>query len=428
MICEPPSTSGSMPARTGPRRRSQMNRSSFPSTRRRSIVTGVADALKAVVNLPGSVEMPSWIGKDGPGGIVAFKNGLLDLEAYQRTGKARLRPHSPKWFSTNCLPHYYDEQARCPRWLDFLNQVFEGDQERKQALAMWFGYCLTSDTRQQKLALLVGRPRSGKGTTMAILGEILGQDNIATPSLTSMGSRFGLPPLVGKQAAIIGDGHLGRQSDAVAILERLKSIVGGDPQNIDRKGAAELANVQIMARFTISVNELPRLPDASAALRSRMLLIPFNRTFEGKEDLGLLDRLRLEVPGITNWALAGLRQLQEAGKLVQPKAGQDILDDFVRLSSPVQAFVDDCCEVGGDYIVPTSDLREAWKWWCAENGHEPGSTNTFINKLRTAVQVERVRHRSGLSRTQARFYSGIRLNNEAEELVANVKKGLHLVS
>jgi P4 family phage/plasmid primase-like protien len=290
---------------------------------------------------------------------------------------------------------------------------------------MWFGYCLTSDTRQQKFALLVGPPRSGKGTTMAVLGHILGQDNIASPSLTSMGSRFGLAPLIGKQAAIIGDGHLGRQSDAVAILERLKSIVGGDPQNIDRKGAPELANVQIKARFTISVNELPRLPDASAALRSRILLVPFNRTFEGKEDLGLQDRLRLEVPGITNWALNGLRQLQEAGKLIQPKAGQDILDDFVRLSSPVQAFVEDCCEVGGDYIVLTSDLRDGWKWWCAENGHEPGSTNTLINRLRTVARVERTRRRTGLSGSQARYYSGIRLNPETEE---RVKKGLYLVS
>lgn len=264
---------------------------------------------------------------------------------------------------------------------------------------------------------------------MAVLGQILGQDNIASPSLTSMGSRFGLAPLIGKQAAIIGDGHLGRQCDSIAVLERLKSIVGGDPQNIDRKGAPELANVPIKARFSISVNELPRLPDASAALRSRILLIPFNRTFEGKEDLGLLDRLRLEVPGITNWALAGLRRQQEVGRLIQPKAGQEILEDFARLSSPIQGFIEDCCHVAADCGVSSSDLQTAWRWWCEQNGHEVGSNASFGTRLRAAVpRVQRTRHRAGLSGKPSYFYKGIGLSKETEDRVNNLNMGAYHVA
>ena len=155
---------------------------------------------------------------------------------------------------------------------------------------------------------------------MTVLSHLLGLANVASPTLTSLGSRFGLAPLVGKQAAIIGDAHLGRSSDAVAILERLKSIVGGDAQNVDRKGRDELANVVLKARFTVSVNELPRLPDASAALRSRMLLIPFEVSFEGREDHDLQGRLLAEIPGITNWALEGLGDLRRLGPL-PPAAG-----------------------------------------------------------------------------------------------------------
>ena len=380
----------------------------------RSHVTATLDALQSVALVAGGSEMPSWIGRErerASGDIIAFANGLLDLGRLHDRAQGVVMPHTPLWFSTNCLPHRYEPEAQCPRWLDFLAEVFEGDVGRIGALARWFGYNLTGDTRQQKFALLVGPPRSGKGTIMTVLTHVLGVENVATPSLTSLGSRFGLAPLVGKQAAIVGDGHLGRSSDSVAVLERLKSIVGEDPQNVDLKGRPEMTNVPIKARFSISVNELPRLPDSSAALRSRMLVFPFKVSFEQREDHGLLNRLLGEVPGITNWALAGLRDLRRDGRLLQPEAGRAVLDDFVRLSSPQAAFVQDCCEVGPGHSVPAKVVQFAWRSWCDDNGHEAGSSSSFGAKIRAALPgLERVRRR--VDGELAWFYQGVSLNVE----------------
>ena len=386
----------------------------------RSVVTSVLDALKACVHESSSREMPCWIGEETrpAENMVAFQNGLLDVEQYLITGEQEVISHTPKWFSANCLPHKFDPQADCPMWIKFLDQVFEGDEERSRALAQWFGYCLTTDIRQHKLALFVGPPRSGKGTTMDVLTAILGNHNVANPTLTSLGGRFGLATLVGKQAAIIGDGHLGRQSDAIAILERLKSIVGGDPQNIDRKGRDEMTNVRVHARFTISVNELPRFPDASAALHSRFLLIPFNVTFEGREDIDLKGKLLEEIPGITNWALDGLCELHRTGRLLQPEAGRELLDDFVRHSSPVKAFIDDCCEVGAEKEVVSAELYRAWKAWCGEKGHVSGSDSTFGIKLKAAVICNRTRMR--VDDKQKYAYRGIGLTDETRKQLETV--------
>jgi putative DNA primase/helicase len=172
----------------------------------------------------------------------------------------------------------------------------------------------------------------------------------------------------------------------------------------------------IRARFTISVNELPRLPDASAALRSRLLLIPFNVSFEGKEDVDLLDRLRDEIPAITNWALEGLQQLRLHGRLIQPKSGTEILDDFVRYSSPVQAFLDDCCIICPNGELPAQELQAAWKIWCEENGHEVGSMSTFGTRLRAAIpRIKRTkRRRDG---KQEYYYQGLILNQEIRSRV-----------
>ena len=393
----------------------------------RNVVNGVLDALKAVANTPSNFEAPCWLSDGFPaaGDIIAFENGLLDVGTFLSSGDADLFPHSPQWFSGNCLPHPFDPEAKCPQWLEFLEQVFDEDQERINALQQWFGYNLVADNRQHKMLLMIGPPRSGKGTTMAVMSAMLGNHNVASTSLASLGGRFGLEPLVGKMAALIDEGHLGRFSDTSAVLERLKAISGGSEQTIDRKGLAAVPSVSLKVRFTIAVNELPRLSDASAALRSRLLVLPFFNSYEGKEDFGLVDRLLSEVSGITNWAMAGLRELKQAGRFKMPTAGEKILRDFVYLSSPVQAFLDDCCVVGVNNEISLNDLQLAWRLWCDENGHVPGSIADFSKKLRAVVpRIDDERRRVNGGRE--RWYIGVALTSEARIDIARARNGIRL--
>jgi putative DNA primase/helicase len=371
----------------------------------------VLEALKAITILPTGTSLPCWIGPghtSKPEDVIAFQNGLLDLEEHLESGTIQLMPHTSAWFSANCLPHICNPNTTCPQWIQFLEQVFEEDQDRISLLSQWFGYCLTTDIRFHAFLVLLGPPRCGKSTILRVLSEMLGDFNVANPTLSSLGERFGLAPLVGKLAAIIGDGHLGRQSDTVAVLERLKSISGGDAQNIDRKHAAELSNVPITARFSIAFNELPRFPDASAALRSRMILLPISVNFVGREDINLGTRLLAEIPGITNWALQGLKQLRSQGRFARSAAGEAVLEDFARLSSPVRSFVQDCCNVKADLWVPTDELRKAWKSWCVEHGHEGGGEEWFGNQLR-AIDPHIQRRRQRIEGRQRYVYRGIDL-------------------
>jgi len=383
----------------------------------RSVVTGIMDALKAVTNQSSGVEMPCWLdGSHNPPFVIAFDNGLLDVESYL-SGNTTLLEHTPTWFSTNCLPHRYDPQASCPTWLKFLDQIFDGDQERITTLQQWFGYNLIADNRQHKLALLIGPPRSGKGTTMAVMSALLGRHNVANSSLASLGGRFGLEPLIGTMAALIDEGHLGRFSDSSLVLERLKAISGGSEQTVDRKGLPAMSSVALKVRFTIAVNELPRLSDSSAAMRSRLLIIPYFNSYEGQEDFGLVDRLLAEIPGITNWALDGLLELRKAGRFQNPSAGEKIMRDFVYLSSPVQAFLDECCTVNNEDSVRRNDLQTAWHLWCDDNGHVPGSVADLGKKLRAALPRIDDKRRS-VNGLRERWYVGVGLTPDARTGIA----------
>lgn len=370
------------------------------------IVRGIMMALAAILRTDLGTQMPGWLkaGDQLPDAenIISFANGLYDNASGEFAG------HSPNWFSANVIPNAYDPSAECPTWNRFLDEIFEGDEERIQALAQWFGYNLTGDISQQTVTLLVGPPASGKSTTLRVLGEMLGSENVATPTLTTLWRFYGMETIHTKMAAIVGDAHLEGSSKATAILEKLKSVVGGDRQNIDLKGRTEIANVVVKARFTIAVNELPQLPDSAAALRRRMLVIPFNKSFEGGEDWGLDARLAAEMPGIVAWAMRGLMDLRSTGRLIRPKAGETILDNFTRLGSPIKEFLEDCCEVSPDHLIRTVTLYESWTEWCPTHGYRVTDEGRFGAMLKAAEPgIERTRSGRDERGVQKRYYRGV---------------------
>jgi putative DNA primase/helicase len=374
------------------------------------IVGDTLKALAAVRKLPMGMEMPRWLGRENfpnPNDVIAFRNGLLDVGG----SEYRLLSHTPDWFSAHCLPHSYDSKAACPTWDRFLDEVFEGDAERVRSLQQWFGYNLTWDILQHKFVLLIGPPRSGKSTTLSVLRTMLGDENVTTPTLTTLGNRlFALESFVGKMAAIVPDAHLDRSWRGTAILERLKSIVGGDHQNVERKRRNELPNVRIATRFSIAANELPQLPDTATALRSRMLVIPFNRSFAGQEDLDLGDRLAAEMSGIVAWALRGLRDLRASGRLHQAVAGMAIIDDFGRLTSPIKEFLGDCCVQSPDACIPSGTLWAAWRDWCRMHGHHAGNSSKFGADLKGSnPAIVRVRKGRDAAGRQLYHYRGVEL-------------------
>jgi len=347
-----------------------------------------------------------------PKNVIAFKNGLLDITNIG--GELRMDGHTPNWFSLSCLPYPFDAKAQCPMWLSFLGETL-GDEELINLLQQWFGLCLIADTSYQKLLMLIGPRRSGKGTICRTLQHIIGPDKCTSPTLTSLGGDFGLWQLVGADVAILADAHLGRKSDSTRVLEAIKSIVGEDSQNINRKWLPFLQNVRLTTRFIITVNELPHFSDVSGALVSRLLVVPFVKSFAECMDRRLEDKLKAEASGILNWSLRGLYRLRQDG-FSEPGASKSVLDNYQRITSPVSAFLDDCCTVQVGAAIETGRLFSVWRLWCKSNGHEPGSDARFGERLRAAdpfITRQRPRAEGG----RAYQYVGIELSEEGRELL-----------
>ena len=366
-------------------------------------VTSALDTLRAYVHLPASATAPAWLDGDvsrlPAGELLPCRSMVLHLPTL-----TRIEP-TPQLFVTNALDFDYDPDAPPPaRWQEFLDQVLPDDPESVRLLQTWFGYVLTGNTSIQKMLMLVGARRSGKGTVARVLTRLVGPGNVCGPTTSSLAGQFGLQPLIGKGLAIVSDARFSGDHMPI-VVERLLCISGEDALTVDRKFLGSVT-LKLPTRFMFLTNELPKLSESSGALAGRFLILRFTQSFYGREDPFLTDKLLEERPGILKWAIKGWHQLRADGRFIEPTSSRAAVEELEDLLSPVGAFVRECCAVGPQYRCYLSDLYAAWSQWCASNGREhPGTVQGFGRDMAAAVPSARTRRNN----TMGRFIEGIQL-------------------
>jgi putative DNA primase/helicase len=303
------------------------------------------------------------------------------------------------------VPFPYDHDAATPTaWLEFLASIWPDDPNSVALLQEYVGYVLCGRTDMQKMLLLIGPTRSGKGTIARLLTELVGRGHVAGPTLASMGTNFGLSPLLGKPLAIISDARLGN-APTHTVVERLLSITGEDMLTVDRKFRDPWSG-KLPTRFVVLSNELPRFKDSSGAITNRMLILQMTNSFLGREDRTLDDRLKAELPGILAWALDGLDRLTSAGRFTVPESSRDAENLMMDLASPMSAFVRERCQRDPAKSVLADYLYDLWRGWAEDNGHRPSAKSTFGRDLRAVVPELKISQPT-INGVRVRRYDGI---------------------
>jgi putative DNA primase/helicase len=331
-----------------------------------------------------------------------LRNGTLDLES------DAFHLHDDAFFTRNALPYEYRPDAQPPtRWLRFLDEIWPDEPDCAVALQQMFGYLLTPDTSQQKIFVLVGKPRCGKGTIGRLLRQLLGERNVCSPSVHSLGEPFGLQSSIGKQLAMISDMRLDQKTNKAALMENLLRVSGEDAVNVQRKNTTDWEG-RLTVRFVILSNDPPTLNDPSGALLARYIVLPMGQSFIGREDLALDDKLAVEMPGILNWAIAGRKSLRAKGRFAQPRSAGDLTNTITRLSSPVSAFIDDECTLVAEGKTEKDVLYRRFKEWCVDQDIKwKGSKEDYAKDLFTVcgTKVHSAKLRDGDKRVPT--YTGI---------------------
>ncbi|MCL4308093.1 MAG: phage/plasmid primase, P4 family [Candidatus Thermoplasmatota archaeon] len=293
-------------------------------------------------------------------GFLPLNNGVLNTTTYD------VGAHDPERPFTFKLPVRFDPEAACPNFERFVGQLFPEERER-QFVQEWFGANLTPGNRDQILVVLAGSGANGKSTLLGILRDLLGRDNVTSQTLQALSeSPFARAALWGKLANIAAD----LPPDALRHTGWLKTLVGGDTLSAEQKYRDPFEFVND-AHLTFACNSTPDVPnDDSYALWRRVVIVPidFTVTPEGA-DRDLPAKLRAELPGILNWALAGARSLAARGRFDPSGTVASYMADWRHRANSLRWF----CEEGGlllgdDRLETTKDdFQDAYERFCEEH-------------------------------------------------------------
>jgi len=364
--------------------------------------------LKSIIRLPSDTEAPFWIVDDhadmNPDSIVVTNNHIVSLEL-DANGNHVTHQLTSDLFILRGVEFDYDPAAICPLFDGFLGEVFPDDEPSIEALLEYIGYSLVADTSQQKILVMIGPPRAGKGVITRLWQKLVGKANYTGPKFSQLSHTFGLQPFLGKSIAIINDARSTRR-DATAIVENLLCISGEDTITIARKYRSAI-ETKLDMKLAIVSNEVPYFPDASGALIARFLAVKFTISFQGHENINLSQQLEEELPGIFNKVLSALQRLTERGKFIQPESGKELLNRASDMGSPVQTFVTEECRLGQELTFNKAHIWNKWNLWCDVNGIYPTNTAQFFNMLLAALpQLTQERPRNG-SKARERVLRGI---------------------
>lgn len=300
-------------------------------------------------------------------------NGTVDL----RTGK--LLPHSRDDHITKLCPTNYNSQAKAPRWLQFLHEVFEGNQELIDYWQWVMGYAFTGVTDFDCFFVLHGEGANGKTTMLNTIQEVLGLDyaqQINSEEL--MAQRFSrhtteLAQLHGARIVVATETPEGRRLNEPLI----KGLTGGDRirARFMRKDSFEFVPV---LKLFIGTNYKPSIRDDSTGMWRRVRLIPFEASFTGNQcDAQLQSKLSDEREGILAWVVHGAMSVAK-GEPQIPDCVKAAIDTYRGEQDVISEFIESECLVGEGLTIEKAALFRAWQAWMGGRGGTQRSFNPRI--------------------------------------------------
>ncbi|HEX3355168.1 MAG TPA: phage/plasmid primase, P4 family [Terriglobales bacterium] len=307
--------------------------------------------------------------------LLGVMNGVVDLKAGQlRAGKQsdKITLHTDVAF---------DPEAKAPRWEQFIDEIFQGDDELIDYIHRAAGYAITGATNEQCLFLCPGLGSNGKSTFLQTIHSALGDYARNLPfSAFELRSRAAIPSEI---AGLVGRRFVTAiETDESAALNeaRIKALTGCDPITA-RFLYGEWFTFSPVAKFWLAFNNKPQVTDDSHGFWRRVRLIPFDRQFRPEEaDQTLLATLRAELLGVLAWLVRGCLKWQAEG-LEPPQRVQDNTEAYRVDSDPLADYLAEKCVFDPSARIDTGTLYIDYTEWAKANGEVILSKNAFSRRL-----------------------------------------------
>lgn len=334
--------------------------------------------------------------------LLPCENAVIDL----RTGEAV--PAKPEDMLLKACPtRWQGITAPCPRWEQFLLDVFESNLLLIAYLQRLLGYAITGLIHEHILPIMVGKGRNGKGviadTIMYVIGE-LAQPVPVELLLDQARSRSSAAPspdimaLKGVRIAFASEPDENRRFS----MGRVKWLTGGDA--LTGRWPNDKFPVTFLPthKLLMLTNDLPHASADDFAFWERVSVIPFNLSFvdrdpaadfERRADLGLRETLKGEASGILAWLVRGCLEWQRSG-LVPPDAVNISTQEYRADEDVLQDWIDECCTIDPYANCPAHQAYENFADWYVRrvnsNRKKVPSQHWFGRRLKKRFKRKRV--------------------------------------
>jgi putative DNA primase/helicase len=334
--------------------------------------------------------------------LLNCENGTLDLRT------STLQPHNRTHLITKLVPVAYNPSARAPGSEAFLGRVMAEHQDLIAFLQRAVGSALTADASDQVIFILYGSGANGKSVFLKTVAGLLGDYACWTPAET----------------------FLPKQSDAIrndlARLRGLRFVASTETDEGAKLAESTVKRITgdiVTARFLhqeffdftptfkvfLGVNHRPTVRGSDHAIWRRIRLVPFTiRIPDDEQDPYLADALKVELPGILNWALVGCAAWQRAG-LNTPEVVRTATQGYRADEDILAAYLEECGEIGEGRSTAAAALYTSYTTWAKAAGEPPMSKKALGTRLRERGFTARPTH---AGRTW--FGVGLRSTGEAD--------------
>lgn len=337
--------------------------------------------------------------------LIAFENGLLDIV------DDTFIPFTPEHIITNKVRWRYNPDAYSEIADEVLDRIACNDPQIRALLEEAIGYCFYRRNELGKCFILIGDKSNGKSTFLSMIQTLLGDENIASLDLKELGDRFKTAELFGKLANIgddIGDEFIPN----AAIFRKL---VTGDRVSAERKGQNPF-EFNNYSKFLFSANNIPRIKDKTGAVQRRLVIIPFEATFnktlpDGSPNPNFNPYIKhlLKTDEVMEYLISlgirGLKRVLENRAFTASSKVQKEMDEYEESNNPVLGFIKECEEEDFPIInEPVQKVYKRYREYCIENSLTPLSTGELskqINRLLNTTTDKTIR----IDKKQYRIYS-----------------------
>jgi len=333
-----------------------------------TMIDGSIKVLRGLVNR----EPKEWPECEG---YINCLNGMIDIH-----NGMKLIPHDALLGSRSQVPCNFDIKNldNTERWFKFLEEIFPDEGDKIDLLQEFFGYCLMTDCRFEKMLFLIGSGGNGKGTALTMLNEMVGSENTSSLTMRDLSDpKFSLYFLQNKLVNVATETS---HRDPVA-TEHLKTIVSGEWLTAERKHGHKF-QFKPYVKMLLAMNEMPVIPDRSFGLERRLLILRFNQRFTDEtKDPDLKENLKKERDGVFTWALLGLEKLLKNNGFTEKGAVINDKQNFMKSLHPLLQFIDEKCVVGRTLSTEVNDLHKIYCKWCEEGQYRKLARNRFTEQI-----------------------------------------------